>query len=128
VRRGVVRQDKHRRLARTREVARHAVHEVGPDAVKVVQVRLYRFRRHFGPAGAELPRPAIPAGIVHHIRVFRPVPDRLAQHARDDARRGPLHQLETKRAFSFLSRATISLRFLTYALGGRTAITSTSSR
>ena len=40
----------------------------------------------------------IAAGIVHHVRVLRPVADRLAQHGRDDAVRRPLHQLERKRA------------------------------
>jgi hypothetical protein len=36
--RGIVRHDQHRGLAGPREVARHTVHEVGPDAVDVVQV------------------------------------------------------------------------------------------
>src|SRR5215831_2783725 len=96
VRRGIVRQDKHRRLAVTHELARHAVHEVRPGAVKIVQVFFYGFHRYLGPPGAKLFGPNIPAGIVHHVRVLRPVPDRLAQHARDDALRRPLHQLEGK--------------------------------
>src|SRR6266699_6310511 len=40
VRRDVVRQDKHWRLARARKIARHAVYEVWPQAVEVVQVFL----------------------------------------------------------------------------------------
>src|SRR6266404_2894473 len=54
VRRGVVGQDEHRRLAIARELARHAVHEVGPGAVKVVQVFLNGFHRDLGPSLAEL--------------------------------------------------------------------------
>jgi hypothetical protein len=91
---GVVRQDKHRRLAIAHELARHAVHEVGPDTVRVVQVLLYGFHRHLGLPRAEFLRPHIAAQIVHHVRTLGPVANRLAQYPSDDAVRRPLHQLE----------------------------------
>src|SRR4051812_17555727 len=96
VRRDVVRQDQHRRLVGTHEIARDAVHEVGPHAVKVVQVLLYRFHRHLGPSGAELFGPDILPGIVHEVRVLWPVSNRLAKHAGDEALWGTLHELERK--------------------------------
>src|SRR5436309_15603942 len=75
VRRDVVRQDKHWRLARARKIARHAVHAVGPQAVEVVQVFLDGLHRHVGAPLAKLlgpdtlayspgsPADARPAGI-----------------------------------------------------------------
>src|SRR6266853_1761191 len=59
---GVVGEHQHRGLAGAREVARHAVHEVGADAVKVVQVLLDGFHRHVGLPLAEFGRPYIPSG------------------------------------------------------------------
>ncbi len=94
----VVRQHQHRRLARFREIARHAVHEVGPPAVKVVQIFLDGLHRDVGPALADFLGPDVPAGVVHDIRVLRAVSDRLAQYRRGDALRRPLHQLHRERA------------------------------
>src|ERR1700722_4360530 len=94
----VVRQDKHRCLAGTHEVARYAVNEGWPGAVKVAQIVVDGVHRHSGPFGSELFGPDITSGIVHHVRFLRTVADRLAQHPCDDAIRGTLHQLEGKRA------------------------------
>src|SRR4029077_20271870 len=81
-----------RRLARLREVARHAVHEIGLDAVVAVQVFLDRFHRHVAPALADLLGPDVASGVEHVVRLLRPVPDRLAQQRGDDALRRALHQ------------------------------------
>ena len=62
MRRGIVRHDQHRRLAGTDEVARHPLHEVGPDAVEVVQVLLdYRHvqGRRANSSGAQTSRPEL---------------------------------------------------------------------
>jgi hypothetical protein len=90
VRRDVVRQDKHRPLARARKIARHALHEVGPQAVEVVQVFLDGLHRHVGAPLAKLLGPDILAGVVHIVGALRPMPDRLAW--------GALHQLHRERA------------------------------
>ena len=94
----VVGQHQHRRLARLREVARHAVHKVGAHAVQVVQILLDGFHRNIGPALAQLLGPDVPAGVVHIVRFLRPVPDRLAQQRGRDALRRALHQLHRERA------------------------------
>jgi hypothetical protein len=62
------------RLARARKIARHAVHEVGPQAVEVVQVFLDGLNRHLGAPLAKLLGPDILAGVVHIVRVLRPMP------------------------------------------------------
>ena len=98
MRRHVVGQHQHRRLARLREVARHAVHEIGTHAVQAVQVFLDRFHRDIGPALAELLGPNVAPGVEHVVRLLRPVPDRLAQQRGDDALRRALHQLHRERA------------------------------
>src|SRR6516225_6939675 len=98
MRRYIVWQHKHRRLAGFREVARHAVHEVGPHAVEAVQIRLNGSHRHIGPAVAKLLGPDVLPGIVHVIRLLRQVPYRLAQDGGDHARRRAFHQLHPKRA------------------------------
>src|SRR6516225_9882604 len=94
----IVGQHQHRRLAGFREVARYAVHEVGPHAVEAVQIRLNHGHRYIGPALAKLLGPDLLAGIVHVIRLLRPVPDRLAQDRGDHARRRTLYQLHPERA------------------------------
>src|SRR5215470_13730786 len=98
MRRHVVGQHQHWGLARLREVARHAVHEIGPHAVEAVQVFLERFHRHVGPALAELLGPDVAPGVEHVVRLLRPVPDRLAQQRGDDALRRALHQFHRERA------------------------------
>src|SRR5262249_47746593 len=65
--RHVVGQHQHWRLARLREVARHAVHEIGPHAVEAVQVFLDRFHRHVAPALAELLGPDVAPGVEHVV-------------------------------------------------------------
>ena len=94
----IVGQHQHRGLAGLREVARDAVHEVGPHTVKVVQILLDGRHRHVTPAREELLGRDVLAGLVHEIRLVRPVPDRLAQDRRDDALRCALHQLHRERA------------------------------
>jgi cold shock CspA family protein len=73
------------------QVARHAVHEVGPDAVEVVQVFVDHGHIQVGPPGQQLGGPNILAGFVHDVRILRPVPDRLAQHGGHDTVGSPLH-------------------------------------
>src|SRR5215472_16119363 len=94
----IVGQHQHRRLAGFREVARYAVHEVGPHAVEAVQIRLNRGHRHIGLALAKLLGPDVLSGIVHVIRLLRSVPYRLAQDGGDHARRRAFHQLHPERA------------------------------
>ena len=48
---------------------------------------------HLGPTGAEIGQPVVPAVPHHDVGVFRPVPDALVEHRRDDAVRRPLQQL-----------------------------------
>src|SRR5215471_2243297 len=96
VRRRVVRHHQHRCVARPYEVARHAVHEVGPDAIEAVQVCFDRRHGQIGPSREKLGCPVVAAGVVHDVRVLRPVSNGLAEHASDDAVGGPLHELEGK--------------------------------
>ena len=58
MRRHVVRQHQHRRLAGLRKLARHAVHEVGPHAVKVVQILLDGLHRARRAAARGTPWPS----------------------------------------------------------------------
>jgi len=63
MRRYVVGRHQDRRLAGFREVARHAVHEVGPHAVEAVQIRLNGSHRHIGLALAKLLGPDVLPGM-----------------------------------------------------------------
>src|SRR5215813_13759684 len=94
----VVRQHEHRRLAVSGKVSRHAENEVRPHTVEVVQVLLDGYHWHLGPPLAELLGPAVAAMVPHDLRILRTVADRLTYDRRDNAVRGPLHQLECEGA------------------------------
>src|SRR5215468_12081635 len=79
-------------------MARHAVYEIGPRAVEVVQIFLDGLHRDVAPALAQLLGPDSLAGVVHVIRLRRIVPDWLAQYRGSDALRRALHQLHRERA------------------------------
>ena len=55
---------------------------------------------HLGPTGAEIGQPVVRAVPHHDVGVFRPVPDALVEHRRDDAVRRPLQQLPGEAAAS----------------------------
>src|SRR5215470_7641459 len=73
-------------------------HGSRPHAVEAVQIRLNSGHRHIGLALAKLLGPDVLPGIVHVIRLLRPVPDRLAQDSGDHALRRALLQLHPERA------------------------------
>src|SRR5215468_1032166 len=79
-------------------MARYAVYEIGPHAIKVVQIFLDGLHRDVRPALAQLLGPDGLAGVVHVIRVRRVVPDWLTQYRRGDALWRLLHQLHRERA------------------------------
>ena len=93
MRRRVVRQNEDRFTAVLDECARHAVEEIRLHAPQAVEILLDRVHRHFRPASAELGQPIVVAVPPHDVRIFRPMPDRLAKHRGNDAIWRPLQQL-----------------------------------
>src|SRR6266851_65349 len=80
------------------EIARHAVQEIGPDAIEIVKILLDSFHRHVGPTGAEIRDPNLVPVPVHDIRVLGPVPDALAKHSSDDTLGRAFEELPGKTA------------------------------
>ena len=98
MRRRVVRQDEDRRAAVLDEVARHAIEEIGLGAPQAVEIFIDRVLRHLGPALLEIGQPVVGAVAIHDTRVFRPIPDGLVEHRRDDAVGRTLQELAGKAA------------------------------
>src|SRR3954452_11755469 len=105
----IVGQHQHRRLARLRKLARHAVHEVRPHPVEIVQILLDRLCRDVGPALAQLLAPDRLAGVVHVVWLLGLGPTgwlRIAATTRCGARsmsfiaNGPPMQLPKKKNLS----------------------------
>ena len=70
--------------------ARHAVNEIGPHAVEVVQILLDLLHVQIGPPRAATPAPRRRGReSIHDVRVFRPMPDGLDRTRRQRRDRAP---------------------------------------
>ena len=84
VRRDIVGQDQHRRLAIAHEIARHREDEVGIGAVHLGEELVDRLHRDVGPLRDQRRAPALHIGLVEQVAHLRTRPAGLRQHGRDD--------------------------------------------
>ena len=94
MRRDIVRQDQHGRLAVAHEIARHGEDEVGIGAVHLGQEFVDHLHRDLGPAlGGQRRAPALHVVVVEKVAHLRTRTAGLRQHGRDDSIRRPLQQV-----------------------------------
>ena len=93
MRRNIVRQDQHRRLATAHEIARHGEHEVGVGAVHLGQELIDLLHRDLGPALDQFRTPALHVVVVEQVAHLRARAARLRQHGGDDAIGRALQQI-----------------------------------
>jgi len=98
MRRDIVREDQHGRLAGTHEIARHGEDEVRIGPVHLRQEFLDHRHRDVGPAGDQRRAPARDVVLVEEIGHLRAEPARLRQHRGDDARGRPPQEVPDERA------------------------------
>ena len=85
-------------MAGSCKVTRHAVHEVGLDAVQVVKVLIHEFHRDVRSVGAQLRSPQVVSGVVHGVGCRAGMADGLAEHRSDNPLRSSLNEFHSERA------------------------------
>src|SRR6516225_12246825 len=85
MRRNIIREDEHRRLAIAYEIARYSEDEVGVSAVHLGQKSLDHLHRDVRPPLDQLRTPACPIVFVEKVSHLWPRPAGLCQDGRDNA-------------------------------------------
>ena len=119
MRRDIVRQNEHRRLAVAHEIARHREDEVGIGAIHLGQELVDRLHRDVGPAFGQLRAPTLHVVFVEKVALLGTRPAGLRQHGCDNTIGCPLQEVpETWRTVGSLSEAATSdLSRLTISAG-----------